>query len=99
MSILTDLTSIASNALRGDLTGLVEQVKKAIADGQVAESPVGKIIAEKVVALLPPGSFSFVESVDALLPDSLEVSLGITPEIKAFIKKAVSVHQVAPSAK
>lgn len=93
MSFLDELTSLAGNALNGKLPELVEQAKKAIEDGHAAESPVGKLVAAKALSILPANADSIVDSIDTLLPDSLEASMGITPEIKAFIKRAVAAHQ------
>ena len=97
MSLLTDLTSLASNAMNGNLTGLVEQVKNAMANGHAAESPVGKMITEKVRAMLPAGSGDLVQKLDDLIPDSVTNAMGITPAMIAYIKKALEAHQNTPA--
>lgn len=96
MSFLNSLLSLIGGP--SNLSSIVSDVQKAMASGQKPDAIIGKQLTQKLSKLLPKNSANIVEALDQLIPDSMEQKLGVTPDIKRYIKEAVSAHKgVAPT--
>lgn len=91
MSLLSDMTNIATGMMSGNFSDIASKVQKAIKDGMHPGSPVGKEIAELIHKYFPQlaGKANVVQAIDDLIPDSIQSQFGFTPEVMAFIKQAL----------
>ena len=89
MSLISDLTSLATNA--DSFSAVVEKVEEAISKGVKADTPEGRKIGDFIKNAIPDiqGAPDMIQTIDNLIPDTIQSKFGFTPTVMKFIKEAV----------